>query len=177
MKKVLMIALFSINSSSHAESCFKHAIFTPSKIQGELFTGPMYTNSGLTQVTLIPIFYRNASASDPWYKPSFAPLVLGGSSGQGSASGVVGSVVDLGPQMIQGVELVAGVFSSSAKQSIVSFFNCSASATACGALSAGVLANLTLEENGKFTSTWHELGRHPAGYFLGPSILFGGVNK
>ena len=161
------------DAAASSSAYFQHASLAPSDLQGELFTGPMRTNNGWSDVTLLPIFFRNAAASDPWYKPSFAPLVVGGGGGGGNTNLDLGSVVDVGPQIIRGVEFAVGLFSPTAKADVVSFFNCSAAATACAALSAGALANLTVEENGALVTTWKGLGRHPVGYFLGPSILFG----
>jgi hypothetical protein len=173
MKKILAAVLLGLAVPSFALT-FQRASLSPSNVQGELFTGAMHTNAGLSQVTLIPIYYENAAPTAPWYRPSFAPLVVGGNSGNGSASAVLGAVADVGQQIIAAVESGVGYFSPSAKASVASFFNCSASSTACGALSAGILGNLNIEEAGKFSTTWKELGRHPIGYFIGPVIRFGG---
>jgi hypothetical protein len=171
--KTLIAALLLASVSAHAGTpYFQHAVLTPSSIQAEFFTGAMKTNAGVSQVTLLPLFYRNAAPTDPWYKPSFAPLVIGGSAGGGSASAELGSVIDVGPQIISGFEGIVGTFSAPAKASVVSFFNCSASATACGSLSAGILGNLNIEQGGKFSTTWKQLGAHPIGYIIDPSILF-----
>lgn len=175
MKNYLFaIALICFGSSAaRAESFFQHADLTPSSIQGQFFTGASRTNKGWGQLTMMPLFFRNAAASDPWYKPSFSPLAIGGTFGHGDASLAAGAVVDVGPQIIMGMESVVGLFSDAGKTSVSSFFNCSAAATACAALSAGALANLTVEENGTFSRTLKEWGRHPVAYFIGPSLLFG----
>ena len=173
MKFMLLAALLVAAAPSHAQY-FKHASLAPSSIQGQLFIGAMRTNAGYCQETILPIFYKNAAPIDPWYKPSFSPLAIGWSAGGGSVSGGAGSVLDVGPQLISLFEQGAGLFSPGSKASIVDFFNCSASATACGSLSAGVIGNLTIENQGKLTTTWKELGAHPLGVFIGPSVKFGG---
>ncbi|MDD5301490.1 MAG: hypothetical protein PHS14_00160 [Elusimicrobia bacterium] len=175
IRRILAAALFLLASPLVARAqYFQHVSLSPSHVQGELFTGAMKTNKGVGQVTLLPVFFRNAAASDPWYRPSFAPLVVGGGAGGGNTNLALGSVLDVGPQLIMGFEGAVGLFSAPAKTRVEGFFNCSASATACAALSAGVLANLNLEEDGRFSDTWKALGRHPVGYFIGPSLLFGG---
>lgn len=150
---------------------YKHAILTPSSVQGELFTGAMRTNAGISQVTLLPAFYHNASATDAWYKPSSA-FVVGGTSGGGSASAVLGPMIDAGPQLISGIEGAAGLISPAAKTNIVSFFSCSPQANACGTISVAVLFNANLEQGGKFSTTLKEVGEHPLGFVLGPSVTF-----
>ena len=174
MKYLLLAALLAVAVPSHAAPYFQHATLTPSSVQGELFVGMMKTNAGYCQETILPIFYNNAAPTDPWYKPSFAPLAVGWNAGGGSVSGGAGSVLDVGPQLISLFEQGVGLVSGGSKASVVSFFNCSASATACGSLSAGVIGNLTIENQGKMTTTWKELGAHPIGYFIGPSVKFGG---
>jgi hypothetical protein len=134
----------------------------------------MKTNAGFSQEMIAPVYYHNAASTDPWYKPSFAPLVVGWSAGGNNFSGGVGSVLDAGPQIISGFEGIVGLFSANGKANVVSFFNCAPSATACGTLSTGVLLNLTGERNGQITTTWKELGASPLGFFFGPSVLFGG---
>lgn len=175
MKRLIAVAALILAAAMPAKAqFFQHANLTPSNVQGELVVGGMYTNAGWNQVTELPIFYRNAAATDPWYVPSFSPLTIGGSAGGGNTSGNAGSLLDVGPQIISGVEGFVGLFSANGKTSVSNFFNCSSSATACAALSTGVLANFTIEENGQFSTSLHELFRHPVGYFIGPSILFGG---
>ena len=150
---------------------YKHAILTPSSVQGQVFEGAMRTNAGISQVTLLPAFYHNASATDAWYKPSSA-FVIGGTSGGGSASAVIGPMIDAGPQLISGIEGAAGLISPAAKTNIVSFFSCSPLANACGTISVAVLFNANLEQGGKFSTTLKEVGEHPLGFVLGPSVTF-----
>lgn len=178
--KAFLIAVLAAFMGACVEPCFagdpffQHADLTPSNIQGQAVLGWMHTNAGSSQVNELPIFYRNSTATDPWYKPSFSPLAIGWSVGGGNASGNAGSLIDFGPQLISAFEGGLGLFSSNAEASVINFFNCSASATACGALSAGLLANLTIEHNGQFSKGVHEMFAHPLGEFVGPSILFGG---
>ncbi len=174
MKKIIVYLLLSVSVPCLANPYLSHPVLTPSSIKGELFVGAMKTNAGWSQETIAPIFYHNAAATDPWYKPSIAPLVLGWSSGGGSVSGGIGSILDVGPQIISAFEGAVGLFSPSGKENVEAFFNCSASATACGSLSAGAILNGTFQEGGKITKTWKEFGSHPVGYFIGPSVLFGG---
>jgi hypothetical protein len=172
MKK-LLAALLLIASPALAAPYYQHPTLTPSSVQGELFVVPMWTNAGVVQETLAPAFYHNATPTDPWYHPSTA-FAFGWSAGGGNAFGGLGPVIDIGPQIIYAVEDGVGLFSTNGKANVVKFFNCSASATACGSLSAGVIANGTFESGGQFTRTWKQFGAHPVGYFLGPSVLFGG---
>jgi hypothetical protein len=173
MKYLLLVALLVIVVSAKADPYFQHASLAPSNIQGEVVIGAMKTNAGYGQETILPLFYRNAAASDPWYKPSFAPLACGWSAGGQSVSGGCGMMVDVGPQLVMLIEEAAGLFSGG-KASATGFFNCGASSTACAAISTGVIGNLNIEDSGKLSTTWKELGAHPLGYFLGPSVKFGG---
>jgi hypothetical protein len=167
---VLMMALAAM--SAKADPYYQHAVLTPSSIQGELFTGMVKTNAGYAQETALPLLYHNYSPEDPWYKPSHALLAVGYSAGGGSAFANLGPVLDVGPQLTYGIEWVAAAANASFGASTQAFFNCSAGATACGQLSAGVMANGTFEENGQLVRTWHEFGAHPVAYFVGPTILF-----
>ncbi len=173
----IALGLLLFVTCAQAEPYFQHASLAPSNISGEVFIGAMKTNAGYCQETILPIFYRNAAPTDPWYKLSVAPLAIGWSAGGGSASGGVGPILDVGQQFIALFEAGVGVFSTTDKASIVNFFKCSPSATSCGSLSAGVLGNFTIEQNGQMTRTWKELVAHPIGYFIGPSVKFGGTGK
>lgn len=175
--KTLLAAALLLAVQAQAAPYYSHAVLTPSSIKGELFVGAMKTNAGWSQETVAPIFFHNAAPTDPWYHPSSAPLVIGWSAGGGSVSGGIGSILDVGPQIIAGFEGVVGLFSGNGKASVVQFFNCATSATACGSLSAGAILNGTFEENGKLTTTWKQFGAHPVGYFVGPSVLFGGAKS
>ena len=155
-----------------AAAPFQWASLTPSSIQGGLFTGAMKTNAGWSEETLLPLYYENAAPADPWYKPSAAPLVLGGGGGSGNANASVGSVLDVGPQFMAGLEQFVGLFSAKDQAAVTTFFNCKPAATTCAALSLGVVANLTLEQDGKFSTTFKEIGAHPVGYIVGPSVYF-----
>lgn len=169
----LGVLLALATSPAHA-GYYQHAVLTPSSVQGEMFTGVFKSNASAANATMAPIFYHNSSASDPWYEPSTAPLVVGYSVGGGNASALLGPVVNFGPQAIYGVEGLVGLFSDAAEASVVSFFKCSPATTACGSIAVGVLGNLNAEEKGKISTTWKEWGAHPVGYFLGPSVWFGG---
>ncbi len=175
MKNIITAALLVLAVSAQAGTpYYQHPVLTPSSIQGEIIVGPMRTNAGWSQESVAPIFYHNAAPTDPWYHPSSAPLVIGWSAGGGSVSGGLGSLVDVGPQIIYGFEGIVGAFSANGKASIVSFFNCSSAATACGSFTSGVIANGTFESGGKFSTTWKEVGAHPVGYLLALSASFGG---
>ena len=167
---VALVCLCSL--AAHADPYFQHAVLTPSAIQGELFTGVVKTNAGISDETALPLFYRNVSASSPWYQPSFSPLAVGYSAGGGTAFANIGPILDVGPQITYGVEWLASAASASFGASTKSFFNCAPSSTACGALSAGGMANGTFEQGGQLVRTWREFGVHPVAYFLGPTILF-----
>jgi hypothetical protein len=172
MKSLLAVLLLA--SPVFATPYYQHAVLTPSSVQGELFTGVLKTNAPAANVTLAPIFYHNASADAPWYEPSSAPLVVGYSVGGGNASAVLGPILNFGPQFVYGIEGIVGQFSSAGEASVVSFFKCSPTTTACGSISVGILGNLNAENSGKFSTTWKEWGAHPVGYFFGPSVWFGG---
>lgn len=165
-------------AAAEAKTCrpttayFQHACLSASGIQGQLIQGAVKTNASVQETTLLPAFYRNAKPTDPWWQPSMAPLAIGGSVGGGNAALNLGPVVDVGPQIIQGAEGLVGIFSAPAKSTMVQFFNCSASSTACGSLSVFLLANATIEQNGRFSRNWHELTAHPFGAGLGPAITF-----
>lgn len=171
MKKFLLLALL-VPCAASATPYFQHAVLTPSSIQGELFTGAIKTNAGVSQETALPILYRDVSPSAPWYDLSWSPLAVGYSAGSGQAFGNVGPVLDAGPQVTYGIEWLASAANASFGASTKAFFNCSAAANACGQLSVGVMANGTFEQQGQLVRTWHEFGAHPVGYFLGPTILF-----
>lgn len=170
--KSLIVALI-LAMPATATPYYQHPTFSQAGIQGELFIGTMRTNSGFNQETIAPVFYHNASSSDPWYHPSSA-FVIGWNTGSGNASGGVGPFLDIGPQIIYGLESAVGVFSSNGKANVIAFFACSPTATACGSLSAGAIANGTFESGGQMTRTWKEFGAHPVGYTIGPSVTFGG---
>ena len=171
--KTLLAALFlAVAVPSFADPYFQHAVLTPSSIQGQLFTGVVKTNAGISQETALPVFYRNVAATAPWYDLSWSPFAIGYSAGSGQAFANFGPILDVGPQITYGIEWVASAASASFGASTKSFFNCAPSSTACGALSAGVMANGTFEQGGQLVRTWHEFGAHPVAYFLGPTILF-----
>ena len=173
MKTMIALMALLLGSPVFAAS-LQWASLSPSKIQGELFVGALKTNAGTSQATLLPVCYYNAEPTDPWYKPSVTPLAIGWTSGGGSASALLGPVLDVGPQLLTGLEVAVGAFSPSAKASVTNFFTCAPTSTACGALSAGVLLNLNIEQGGKFSTTWKELGADPVAYFIGPSVHFAG---
>ena len=172
MKKLALVALLALAASAHADPYYQHAVLTPSSVQGELFTGVVKTNAGISQETALPLFYRNAAPLSPWYQPSYSLLAIGYSAGSGQAFANIGPILDLGPQLTYGIEWLASAASASFGASTKAFLSCAPTATACGAISAGVMANGTFEQAGQLTHTWHEFGAHPIAYFLGPSITF-----
>lgn len=173
MKKILFALVLGVLSApAFADPYFQHASLTPSNISGELFTGVVKTNAGISDETALPLFYRNVSSSSPWYQPSFSPLAVGYSAGGGTAFANIGPILDAGPQVTYGIEYLATAASASFGASTKAFFNCSTLANACGSLSVGVMANGTFEQNGQLVRTWHEFGAHPVAYFLGPTITF-----
>ena len=176
MKYIALLLLSLVAVSAHATPYYQHPVLTPSSVQGELFVVPMWTNAGVVQETLAPAFYHNAAPTAPWYEPSTA-FALGWSAGGGNAYGGTGFVLDVGPQAIYGIEGVVGLVSANGEASVVKFFACSPTATACGTLSTGVMLNGTFESGGKPVTTLREFGAHPLGYFLGPSVRFGGPAK
>lgn len=172
MKLLLAFLILAVPAS--ATPYYQHPILTQSSIQGEMFTGVLKTNAPAANATLVPLLYHNATVMDPWYEPSSSLLTIGYSVGGGNASAVLGPVLNFGPQFIYGIEALVGTVSDAGEAAVVGFFKCSVSATACGSLSAGLLVNLNAEEGGKFSTTWKEWGAHPVGYFIGPSVWFGG---
>jgi hypothetical protein len=174
IRRILTASLLGFPGLAMASPYYQHASFLPSSVQGQLTLGLMRTNAGYQEVSELPIFYHTAAVNGAWYDLSHSPLACGGAVGRQSASFNCGAILDLGPQLIEGLEYLTGKFSLKAQAGLAQFFNCSASANACGTLSAGALSNVTVEDNGVLARGAHDLFKHPIGYFIGPSILFGG---